>query len=95
MGATWQDLLYSSVRSVEEVRKFLPLSDEEAEQLRLKEWKRKGLLLQDDAVLQAMEPGDEMSRLCCSRVARSPAPSAPMGRCAIKTAWRVAEITKQ
>jgi len=33
MGATWQDLLYSSVRSVEEVRKFLPLSDEEAEQM--------------------------------------------------------------
>jgi len=43
------------------------LSDEEAEQLRLKEWKRKGLLLQDDDVLQAMEPGDEMSRLCCTR----------------------------
>jgi ATP-dependent helicase/nuclease subunit B len=43
------------------------LSDEEAEQLRRSEWKRKGLLLQDDDVLQAMEPGDEMSRLCCTR----------------------------
>ena len=42
------------------------LTDEEAEQLRLKEWKRRGLLLQDEDVLAAMEPG-EMRRLCCSR----------------------------
>lgn len=27
-------------------------------------WKRKGLLLQDEAVLQAMEPGDSPSRMC-------------------------------
>ena len=43
------------------------LSDEEAEKLRRSEWKRKGLLLEDDDVLQAMDPGDEMSRLCCTR----------------------------
>jgi ATP-dependent helicase/nuclease subunit B len=43
------------------------LTDEEAEQLRRKEWKRRGLLLQDEDVLAAMEPGEEMSRLCCSR----------------------------
>lgn len=36
------------------------LSDEEADQLRAKTWKRKGLLLQNAAVLQAMDP-DEMS----------------------------------
>ena len=43
------------------------LSDEEAEQARAKEWKRRGLLLNDDLVLQAMEPGDNPSRLCCTR----------------------------
>ena len=35
--------------------------------MRQKEWKRKGLLLFDEEVLQAMEPGEEMSRLCCTR----------------------------
>ena len=43
------------------------LTDAEAEQARSKEWKRRGLLLQDEAVLQAMEPGDAMTRLCCTR----------------------------
>lgn len=43
------------------------LTKEEAEEARSKEWKRKGLLLNDEAVLQAMEPGDSPSRLCCTR----------------------------
>jgi len=42
------------------------LVDAEAEQLRLKEWKRKGLLLQDMTVLQAMEPGENFQRLCAA-----------------------------
>ena len=37
-----------------------------AEKLRLKEWKRKGLLLEDREVLQAMEPGDAPKRLSYS-----------------------------
>ncbi len=43
------------------------LSAEEAEKARQKEWVRKGLLLADEEILQAMEPGDEMRRLCCVR----------------------------
>lgn len=43
------------------------LTDEEARKARQKEWKRKGLLLADDEVLKAMEPGDEVSRLSCTR----------------------------
>ena len=43
------------------------LSAEEAEKLRQKEWKRRGLLLHDEAVLEAMESGDDFARLCCSR----------------------------
>ena len=43
------------------------LSREEAEQTRLKEWKRKGLLLQEEEVLQAMEPSEQPVRLCCTR----------------------------
>ena len=43
------------------------LTDEEAEQLRQKEWKRRGLLLQDDVVLHAMEPRDNPTRLCFTR----------------------------
>ena len=39
---------------------------EEAERARQSQWKRKGLLLQDEAVLQAMEPGQQYSRLCCT-----------------------------
>lgn len=42
------------------------LDDQESEQRRVKEWKRRGLLLQDHGVLQAMEPGDEPSRMCYS-----------------------------
>jgi len=43
------------------------LTDEEAEAARQKEWKRRGLLLQDEAVLQAMEPGEEIRRLSITR----------------------------
>jgi ATP-dependent helicase/nuclease subunit B len=43
------------------------VSDEEAEQLRRKEWKRRGLLLSDEEVLRAMEPGEDPVRLCCTR----------------------------
>ena len=43
------------------------LSDEEAEKLRQKEWKRKGLILGEEDVLEAMEPGGEMRRLSCTR----------------------------
>ncbi len=42
------------------------LSEEEAEAAREKEWKRRGLLLKDEQVLQAMEPGDSPSRMCYS-----------------------------
>lgn len=35
-----------------------------AEKERKPHWKRKGLLLQDEAVLQAMEPGDQPTRMC-------------------------------
>ena len=42
------------------------MDEEEAEKARLKEWKRKGLLLHDKAVLQAMEPGEAPQRLCYS-----------------------------
>lgn len=38
--------------------------DDTAEKERSKAWKRKGLLLRDDAVLQAMEPGDSPKRMC-------------------------------
>ena len=40
------------------------LTEEEAEKERKSQWKRRGLLLQDEAVLQAMEPGDEPQRMC-------------------------------
>ncbi len=42
------------------------LTDEEAELARRKEWKRKGLLLRDEQVLEAMDPVDS-GRLCCTR----------------------------
>ena len=42
------------------------LTQEEADAIRSKEWKRKGLLLQDEEVLQAMDPEDS-GRLCCTR----------------------------
>ena len=40
------------------------LEDEEAEKERKSQWKRKGLLLHDEAVLQAMEPGEAPQRMC-------------------------------
>ena len=42
------------------------LTDEEAEAARRKEWKRKGLLLSDETVLEAMDP-EETGRLCCTK----------------------------
>ncbi len=42
------------------------LSDEEAKAARQKEWKRRGLLLNDEAVLAAMD-SEDMSRLSCKR----------------------------
>ena len=42
------------------------LSREEAEQARKAQWKRKGLLLAQEDVLQAMEPGDSPQRMCYS-----------------------------
>ena len=44
----------------------LRLTEEEAELARRKEWKRKGLLLKDEDVLQAMDPQNS-GRLCCTR----------------------------
>lgn len=43
------------------------LDGEAAKKERTPQWKRKGLLLNDEAVLQAMEPGDTPSRMCCTR----------------------------
>ena len=37
-----------------------------AEKERKSQWKRRGLLLQDEAVLQAMEPGESPQRMCYS-----------------------------
>lgn len=39
------------------------LSDEDAENLRIREWKRKGLLLLDEAILLAMQPDGSPKRL--------------------------------
>ena len=39
------------------------LSEAEAEKLRQAQWKRKGLLLQDEEILQAMEPGESPKRM--------------------------------
>ncbi len=43
------------------------LTEEEAAQARKKEWVRKGLLLEDEEVLSAMDPSEGMDRLCCKR----------------------------
>jgi ATP-dependent helicase/nuclease subunit B len=43
------------------------LTEEEAQQERLKQWQRRGLLLNDEQVLEAMESEDDMARLCCTR----------------------------
>ncbi len=42
------------------------LNGEEAEKERASQWKRRGLLLRDEAVLQAMEPGESPQRMCYS-----------------------------
>lgn len=42
------------------------LSSEEAQGERKPQWKRRGLLLSDEAVLKAMEPGDSPQRMCYS-----------------------------
>ena len=42
------------------------MDDTSAEKERRPQWKRKGLLLEDEAVLQAMEPGDHPIRMCYS-----------------------------
>lgn len=43
------------------------LDAEAAQKERSAQWKRKGLLLNDEAVLQAMEPGETPSRMCYAR----------------------------
>ena len=43
------------------------LDPEEAQQEHLKQAKRRGLILKDEAVVRAMEPGDEIIRLSCKR----------------------------
>lgn len=40
------------------------LNEQEAEQERSAQWKRRGLLLRDEEVLQAMEPGEAPERMC-------------------------------
>ena len=42
------------------------MGEEEAEKLRQSQWKRKGLLLNDQQILQAMEPGDSPKRMSYS-----------------------------
>ena len=41
-----------------------PLTEENAQKERKSIWKRRGLLLQDETVLQAMEPGESSQRMC-------------------------------
>ena len=43
------------------------LNGEAAEKERRSQWKRKGLLLNDEAVLRSMEPGDNPIRMCYTR----------------------------
>ncbi len=43
------------------------ISEEDAKQERIGAWKRKGLLLKDPSVLEAMEPGEDFRRLSCQR----------------------------
>ena len=43
------------------------VTDEEAAKLRQREWVRKGLLINDEQILRAMSPDEQMSRLCCTR----------------------------
>ena len=43
------------------------LTDEEAKSEHLKEWKRKGLLLDDEQVIKAMDDTEKLIRLCCTQ----------------------------
>ena len=43
------------------------LTDDEAKKARQSEWKRKGLLLHDEQILEAMDPIEGMPRLSCTR----------------------------
>ncbi len=43
------------------------LDPETAEKEHIKQARRRGLILKDDAVVEAMEPGDEITRLSCKR----------------------------
>ncbi len=43
------------------------LTAEQAEKERSKEMKRQGLIIRDDIVIEAMEPGEELKRLSCKR----------------------------
>ncbi len=43
------------------------LGEEAAEKERQKQWRRRGLLLGEEPVIRAMEPGDSPVRLCCKR----------------------------
>ena len=43
------------------------MTDEEAEAAHRKDFARKGLILSDEAVLQAMDPSDDLTRLCAKR----------------------------
>ena len=43
------------------------LTDDEAKKARQSEWKRKGLLLHDEQILEAMDPSEGMPRLSCTR----------------------------
>ena len=43
------------------------LTDEEAKIARQKEWKRRGLLLNDEVSIAAMDAGEDMPRLSCKR----------------------------
>lgn len=45
------------------------LTQEEAQAERQKQLRRRGLILNDEAVIQAMEPGEEIHRLSCKRKA--------------------------
>ena len=43
------------------------LTDDEAKAEHLKEWKRKGLLLEEESVIVAMDDTEKLIRLCCTR----------------------------
>ncbi len=43
------------------------LSEEDAQKEHLKQWKRSGLLLSEEASLEAMDPTEKLDTLCCTR----------------------------